>query len=297
MQKISFVIMAQFTNRTSSANVVLKDDEFFELQEFIVQVSGIFFPNSKRYLIESRLKRRVEQLGLSSFREYIDFLRFSPYRGKELDILFKLITINETYFFRDELQLKVIEESILPELISSKPKNGFRSLRIWSAGCSTGEEPYTIAMIFLEKIRPRFPDVVVEIVGTDINGAVLEVARAGVYGSYSVRFVPENYLIKYFENKGDEFYLRDEVKRLVRFERVNLVDKFQMLGMRGFDLVLLRNVLIYLEEGARREVVSLIYDSLNRGGYLIVGYSESLRNVTKAFKVVYFEKVVAYKKE
>ena len=288
---------SQFTNRTSSADVVLKDDEFFELRDFIVRVSGIFFPDSKRYFIESRLKKRVEQLGFSSFREYVDFLRFSPYRGKELDILVGLITVNETYFFRDELQLKVIEEIILPELINSKPRNGFRRLRIWSAGCSTGEEPYTIAMIFLEKIKPKFPDVVVEIIGTDINGSVLEVAKMGVYGNYSVRFVPENYLSKFFEIKGDEFYLKDEVKRLVHFERINLVDKFQMLGMKGFDLVLLRNVLIYLDEGARREVVSLIYDSLNRGGYLMVGFSESLRNVTKAFKVVYFEKAVAYKKE
>jgi len=163
---------------------------------------------------------------------------------------------------------------------------------------STGEEAYTIAMIFLEKIKPRFPDLKVEIIGTDINTAVLEIAKRGIYKQYSMRYVPEDYIRKYFKIlNGEEFHLVEEVKKLVRFTQVNLMDKFQMVMMRNFDLVLLRNVLIYFDENARREVVSMVYDSMNRGGYLVVGYSETLRNLTKAFKVVYFDKTVAYKKE
>ncbi len=275
----------------------LTDEEFFELRDYISRLTGIYFPENKKYLIESRIRPRVEALGLKSYRAYLDFLRFSPFKARELEILFKLITINETYFFRDELQLKVIEEKILPELIQSKPKNGFRTLRIWSAGCSTGEEPYTIAMIYLEKIKPKFPDAKIEIIGTDINSWVIEVAKRGIYRQYSMRYVPENYLKRYFNYNSDEFKINEEVKKLVRFEQLNLMDRFQMVMMRNFDLVLLRNVLIYFDENARKEVVSWIYDSLNRGGYLVIGYSETLRNVTKAFKIVYFDKVVAYKKE
>lgn len=275
----------------------LNDMEFFELRDFILRLTGIYFPESKRYFIESRVRPRIETLGLRSYADYLNYLKYSPLRSREIEILFRLITINETYFFRDDEQIRMIEEGILPELIGSKPKNGFRTLRIWSAGCSTGEEPYTIAMIFLEKIKPKFPDVKVEIIGTDINTAVLEVARKGVYGQYSMRYVPENYLKRYFEIDGDRFHLKDEVKRLVRFEQVNLVDRFKMVLMKNFDLVLLRNVLIYFSEDVKREVVALIYDSLNRGGYLVVGYSETLRNLTKAFKPVYFNRAVAYKKE
>lgn len=278
--------------------LVLSDEEFLELRNFISNVTGIYFPESKKYFIESKLRPRVEILGLRTYGDYLNYLRHSPFRVSEMEILFNLITINETYFFRDESQFDAIEKEILPRIIESKPRNGFRTLRIWSAGCSTGDEAYTIAMIFLEKIKPRYPDVNVEIIGTDINSTVLDVARRGIYKRYSVRYVPENYMKKYFKILNDEeFHLTEDVKRLVKFKQINLVDKFQMVTMKNFDLVLLRNVLIYFDESSRREVVSLIYNSLNRGGYLIVGYSESLRNLTKAFEVVYFDKIVGYKKE
>lgn len=279
-------------------NLVLSDVEFFEFRNFILHLTGIHFPESKKYFIESRIHSRVKALGLRTYTDYLNYLKYSPFRDKELEILFRLITVNETYFFRDEIQFKMIFENILPEIIESKPKNGFRVLRIWSAGCSTGEEAYTVAMCFLEKVKPRFLDVNVEIIGTDINTAVLEVAERGIYKRYSVRYVPEHYLNKYFRIDDSEFHLKDEVKRLVRFDQVNLMDKFRMASMKNFDLVLLRNVLIYLSQDARREVVASIYDSLNRGGYLVIGYSETLRDITKAFKLVYFDKkAVAYKKE
>lgn len=277
--------------------LVLSDVEFFEFRDFISRLTGIYFPESKKYFIESRVRPRVEALGLRTYVDYLNYLKYSPFRDKELEVLFRLITVNETYFFRDEVQFKMIAENILPEIIESKPRNGFRALKIWSAGCSSGEEPYTVAMIFIEKVKPRYPDVKVEIIGTDINTAVLEVARKGIYKQYSVRCVPEDYLKRYFKSNGTEFHLKDEVKKLVRFDKVNLMDKFQMISMKNFDLVLLRNVLIYFSEDAKREVVASIYDSLNHGGYLVVGYSETLRNLTKAFKPVYFDRAVAYKKE
>lgn len=282
----------------NTESLKLSDEEFFELRDFISRLTGIFFPNSKKYFIESRVRPRLESLGFKSFADYTRYLKFSSSRANEIEVLFRLITINETYFFRDELQFKVIEEKILPEIIETKPQNGFKNLRIWSAGCSTGEEAYTIAMIFLEKIKPKYPNIRVEIVGTDINSAVLEVAKRGIYKQYSIRLVPENYLRKYFRSQNkDEFQLVDDVKKMVRFEQLNLMDRFQMVMMRNFDLVLLRNVLIYFDENSRREVISMVYDSMNRGAYLVVGCSETLRNLTKAFKLVYFDKMIAYKKE
>lgn len=282
----------------NTESLKLSDEEFFELRDFISRLAGIFFPNSKKYFIESRVRPRLESLGFKSFADYTRYLKFSSSRANEIEVLFRLITINETYFFRDELQFKVIEEKILPEIIETKPQNGFKNLRIWSAGCSTGEEAYTIAMIFLEKIKPKYPNIRVEIVGTDINSAVLEVAKRGIYKQYSIRLVPENYLRKYFRSQNkDEFQLVDDVKKMVRFEQLNLMDRFQMVMMRNFDLVLLRNVLIYFDENSRREVISMVYDSMNRGAYLVVGCSETLRNLTKAFKLVYFDKMIAYKKE
>lgn len=278
--------------------LALSDEEFLELRNFISRITGIYFSESKKYFIESKLRPRVETLGLRTYGDYLNYLRYSPFRESELEILFELITINETYFFRDEAQFYAIEREILPGIIESKPRNCFRTLRIWSAGCSTGDEAYTIAMIFLERIKPKYPDVNVEIIGTDINSAVLDVAKRGIYKRYSVRYVPENYMKKYFTIlNGDEFHLVEDVKRLVKFKQLNLMDKFQMVMMKNFDLVLLRNVLIYFDESSRREVVSWIYNSLNRGGYLIVGCSESLRNLTRAFKVVYFDKTIGYKKE
>jgi chemotaxis protein methyltransferase CheR len=285
------------TGVASKTALRLSDEEFNRLRNFIRDMTGIYFADNKKYLVESRIQKRLEFLGFSSYSEYIDFLKYSPSRNEELKTLCNLITINETYFFRDEAQLKAFEEKIMPELIQNKPMNGLRRIRIWSAACSSGEEPYTLGMIFLEKIKPRFPDVQVEIVGTDINTAVLEVARKGVYKLYSVRNIPDNYLKKYFKEESGLFYINEELKRFTRFEHLNLVDKFQMMRMRNFDVIFLRNVLIYFDVESRRQVISSVYDSLNRGGYLIVGYSESLRGITKAFKVVYFEKAIAYKKE
>lgn len=276
---------------------VVSDDGFSELRDYIEDVLGVYFPDNKKYLLESRLKKRLTYLGLSSYADYLRYLKYSHRRTDEIRELAKLVTITETYFFRDEAQLKAFEEKIMPDVIESKPRNGLRKVRIWSAACSSGEEPYTLAIIYLEKIKPRYPDISVEIIGTDINTAVLDVARSGVYKLYSVRNVSDYYLKKYFVQKDGLYCISDRVKSLVRFQELNLIDKFAMARMRNFDVVFLRNVLIYFNDDVRRQVVSSIYDSMNRGGYLVVGYSESLRGITKAFKIVYFEKAVAYKKE
>jgi chemotaxis protein methyltransferase CheR len=211
--------------------------------------------------------------------------------------LFDAVTINETFFFRNEPQFDAFAGTLVPEVIRGGTQNGHSKLRVWSAASSSGEEAYTLAMIFLERIRPKYPWIELEITGTDINSAVIENARKGVYRSYSVRNMPAMYLNKYFIAEESRYRLKDEVKQLVRFEQRNLYDRLHMQSMTGFDVIFCCNVLIYFDAQSKVQVVSSLYDGLNRGGYLFIGYAESLHGISTAFKLVSFPKAVAYKKE
>ncbi len=274
----------------------LTDEAFRELRDIIYKTSGIYYSESKKYLLESRILKRIQALKLNSLYDYVNFIKNPMNRG-ELKNLFDAITINETYFFRAEQQFDSLEKIIIPELIKNKIGNSTPTIRIWSAACSTGEEPYTIAMIVLEKIKPLYPNVQFQILGSDISTQVLEVAKNGVYKEYSVRNMPEFYLKKYFIPKDGLFYLKDEVKRLVRFSNINLFDSTQVRMVSNCDVIFCANVLIYFDIPAKQKVVSYLYDALNSGGYLFVGYSESLHGISKAFKLVHLPKAIAYKKE
>jgi len=274
----------------------LTDEAFRELRDIIYKTSGIYYTESKKYLLESRILKRIQALKLNSLYDYVNFIKNPANRG-ELKNLFDAITINETYFFRAEQQFDSLEKIIIPELIKNKAGTPNPTIRIWSAACSTGEEPYTIAMIVLEKIKPLYPNVQFQILGSDISNQVLEVARNGVYKDYSVRNMPELYLKKYFISKDGLFYLKDDVKRLVRFSNINLFDATQVRMVSNCDIIFCANVLIYFDIPAKQKVVSYLYDALNVGGYLFVGYSESLHGISKAFKLVHLPKAIAYKKE
>jgi len=279
------------------SSVILSDTTFRLLREFIYEKSGIFFPDNKKYLVESRLSKRIESHQLKDYEEYLYLLRYGTQRDAELQALFNAITINETFFFRNEPQLTALETHLLPEILLVKKTNGRCKLRIWSAGASTGEEAYTTAMILLEKFIPKFPYIEVEIIGTDINSWALETARKGVYREYAVRNMPQYYLDKYFLKDNGNYFLREEVKRLVKFSFLNLYDEKRMRLMNDFDIIFCCNVLIYFDQKSKTQVVANLYDSLNRGGYLFIGYSESLHGISKAFKLVHLPKTIAYKKE
>ena len=276
--------------------VSLSDDTFSLLRKFIYEKTGIFFADNKKYLLESRASRRLSALGLNSFTNYLNNL-MNGQGSSELTHLINSITINETSFFRNEPQFTVLEESILPELIRKKKEDGSNKIRIWSAASSSGEEPYTIALIIREKIQPRFPFTKFEIVGTDINTQVIEAAKRGIYKDYAVRNVPKNYHDKYFRQDGDKFLLSEEIKRMTEFKQLNLFDKNSMRAMRNFDVAFAANVLIYFDVNSKQTVVASIYDSLNKGGYFFIGYSETLYGLTQAFKPVHYDKAIAYWKE
>lgn len=160
-----------------------------------------------------------------------------------------------------------------------------------------GEEPYTLAMLYLESIKPKYPELGIEIVGTDINTAVLDMASKAEYNQYSIRTTPKLYLEKYFEQPNGVYRLKQEVKELVRFEYLNLIDREKMRRMMHFDFIFCANVLIYFDEKSKIQVVGDLFNSLNRGGYLFIGFSEMLHRISTAFKLVSIPRTTAYKKE
>jgi chemotaxis protein methyltransferase CheR len=165
---------------------------------------------------------------------------------------------------------------------------------VWSAASSTGEEPYTIGIVLLEKTEAV--GMRKEIYASDISESVLSSARAAVYGSYAIRNIPENYLKKYFTNANQQYQLSVSVKSLVKLMKVNLIDDKDSKAIRGMDVVFCRNVLIYFDEKAKQKAVSLLYDALRPNGYLFIGTSESLHNITRAFKPTVINKVIVYQK-
>jgi len=269
-------------------SVTLSDAVFKQLRDFIYEKSGIFVADSKKYLVEKKLLARLEDKNLKSYEDYLSLLRFGG-AVEELPKLYDAITTNETYFFREPQQLTVCVDTIIPQIMEQKKS---RDIKIWSAASSTGEEAYTLAIMLLEKkICSR-----IELLGSDISNEVLDAAKKAVYGSYSVRNIPPPYLSKYFKSNGWTHELDISVKALARFMNINLIDSGRMRAITGMDLIFCRNVLIYFDDKAKQKVVSMLYDSLRPGGFLVIGSAESLHSITRAFKPVVFNKVVAYQR-
>jgi len=276
----------------------MSNHSFYALRDMIYERSGIFFPDQKKYILENRLLRRIEEGGFDDFEKYIDFLRHDPLRDKEFSTLFDIVTTNETSFFRDATQLQAFESVVLPQIINEAEEKGYKKLRIWSAPCSTGEEPYTLAMLLLNKF-PKIQDSGwdIEIHGSDISECVLNSARRGEYNDYSIRNVPPPYLDRYFTKNGNGKYnVRPEVRGMVRLSNINLFDNLKLRMFRGMNIVFCRNMLIYFDEAAKKRVIANIYDSLAPGGYLFIGHAESLFNISRAFKLVNINNILIYQK-
>lgn len=275
----------------------ISDKDFEALRDFIYSVCGIYFHAGKKYFLESRIELRMAEAGTATPGEYVILLK-NISRGKdELKKLLNDITTNETCFFRNPPQLAALEKQLLPEIIDIKGKIGFRKLRIWSAGSSSGEEAYTLAMILLEKRATLLKDWVIEIIGTDISEAVLAQAREGIYTPYSVRNTPEHFRRKYFSNEpAGRFSLSSEVKKLVTFSSLNLYDDTKMVFMKSFDFIFCANVLIYFDISSKSKVVQHFYNNLQPYGYFFVGQSESLHGVNDKFRTIHFPGGFTYKK-
>jgi chemotaxis protein methyltransferase CheR len=275
--------------------IPLPDDIFRLLRDFIHGYCGIYFDDGSKFLLERRLTRRLEQRQLRSFEEYYHFLRYDRKREEELAVLVDNLTTNETYFFRESPQLRAFSEEILPELREVLADR--KVIRIWSAGCSTGEEPYTIAILLLES-GDWWRDWQVEILGSDINQRVLHTARKGVYKKSAHRVTSPEMLAKYFieEEKGN-YRIADRVRELVSFSYLNLLDPYKTSLITNMDVIFCRNVIIYFDKEAKKKVIESFYEKLRKGGYLLLGHSESLINISNAFALRTLKNDMVYQKQ
>jgi chemotaxis protein methyltransferase CheR len=272
--------------------IPLEEEVFRLIRDFVRDYCGIFFDDDSRYLLEKRLSRRVRSHHFSNFREYYRYLLYHKNRDEELAAIIDIITVNETYFFREQNQLKTLSEEILPEL--KEIRKDKKRLRIWSAGCSTGEEPYTIAMLVLEK--GYFHGWNIEIFGSDINQRVLQVARSGIYRKNSFRTTEQYFLNRYFKEENGLFRISDNVKQHVSFTHLNLLDPFKVKLVGTMDVIFCRNVLIYFDHPSRKKVIDMFYERLVDGGYLLLGHAESLINISTAFTLRHFKHDMVYQK-
>jgi chemotaxis protein methyltransferase CheR len=282
--------------QTENLNLELSLEDFVAFRDFIHEKCGIFFAENKKYLVENRLSKRMATLGLKSFRDYFYQVKYDT-SLKEFNMLMNLVTTNETSFYRNPPQLACFQQEVLPLIIEQKRQAGYgKRLKIWSAGCSTGEEPYTLGMILLEVLGER-NDWNIEIIANDISENVLYSARTAAYSEMSLRTTPPQIVNKYFTREGEKYCVIDNVKRLVKFSHLNLADRRKMALMTDMDFVFCRNVMIYFSDDIKKQIVKGFYGSLRPGGYLYIGHAESLHGISKAFKLVYFKNGLVYFKE
>lgn len=272
----------------------MSDDEFLLLRDCIYSHCGIYFDQDSKYILEKRLSGRLTDLNLSSFYDYYHFLKYNRSKEQELMDIMDVLTTNETYFFRESFQLKAFTDEIIPELIKIKKASGNRSLRIWSAGCSTGEEPYTIAMLL--STIPELTGWKIEIIGTDISQKVLQQARRAVYGKSSFRVTEEEDLRRFFQQQDDGYKVKDSIRELVTISHLNLFDSSRMTMLGKVDLIFCRNVIIYFDQNAKKRVIESFHSAMYDGGFLLLGHSESLMNITTLFTLRHFKNDMIYQK-
>ena len=268
---------------------------YLKIRDLIYRISGIYHPEGKLYLLVSRCARRMIALGVTNPAEYLEHLTTRGNRDAELRLLLNEITIGETYMFRHPAQLEALRNVILPQILDTKGFIGLKRLRFWCAGCSTGEEPHTLAMFLLEEKDKLLAGWTFDILASDLNDNSLEAARAGIYGEYALRSTSEALRRKYFKEVGDKkLQANDLLKSQIRFERINLRDDTKMLFQKGMDVIFCCNVLIYFDLASKRRVVQHFHSNLVPGGYLMLGHAESLFQVDDSFRLVHFPGTTAY---
>ncbi|HEY5998449.1 MAG TPA: protein-glutamate O-methyltransferase CheR [bacterium] len=273
---------------------MLTQEEFSLFRNLIYRESGIYLQEGRREFLEYRLRRRMQSTGAASPYWYYRHLLGAP--ETELPELLELLTINETSFFRNQAQFDLLRETVLPALARAKARSPLPRLRVWSAGCSTGEEPYSIAMTLLEQLgqlgQPEGWEL--RVFASDLNMRVLAAARRGCYQAARVRDgVGEPLLQRYFEQRGEQYAVRESLRRLVVFDFHNLKHEN---GLRDLDVIFCRNVLIYFDQEEQRKVIDRFHRNLAPGGFLFLGHSESLQGVDSRFEFVFDRKGAAYRK-
>jgi chemotaxis protein methyltransferase CheR len=282
-------------------SITLKADEFRLLRDLFAARTGLQFGIESRFSLERRLRERLMILKLGSFADYHHYLRFGALASAEWDEAVDLLTTNETYFFREERQLRAFQNEVLPML--EVQARGRRRLAIWSAGCSTGEEVYTIGIIVHRSLLfPRRhpmndkPAWDVRIYGSDISRRCVAAARRGIYGESSFRVTPDDTRRSFFHERPDGWHVTESIRQICHFGQMNLLDEDRSRVLGRADAIFCRNVLIYFDARARKTAIEVLYDRLNPGGILLLGHSESLLNVSTAFELLHLRDDLVYRK-
>lgn len=270
--------------------MILSDELFYKFVKLIYRKTGLFYEYNKKYFVQKRIEKRAKFIEVETLSEYFIMLKYSE-DTSEFDKLINELTVNETYFFRDFPQLQNFAEDVLPIVVKEKGLN--KKIKIWCAACSTGEEPYTLSIILNEMIE-KPEEWEIQILASDINTEVLKSARIGLYESRSIRDVPPEYLEKYFTKRNDKFLINLNVRKSISFKNINLMDEADMNKINGCDFIFCRNCLIYFDDESRRSVLSSFYESLNSGGFMFLGHSESVGRISSAYKVQRIGDTIVY---
>jgi chemotaxis protein methyltransferase CheR len=270
----------------------LSESEFRLFKDLIYEECGVHLGVEKRTFLESRLRKRMEEFGIRSAYEYYQMVK-NPGKSQELSYLLDMLMICETSFFRNQPQFDVFRNTVLPRIVERKMKTGSRSLRVWSAGCSTGQEPYTIAMTLMEAIAD-FDQWSIRVFASDLSFTALERAQSGMYKPEQVKGVDEYHLKKYFREENGSYFITDRVKRQVIFDYHNLKNDN---GLRALDVIFCRNVMIYFDLDEQRRLINRFVSCLVPGGYLFIGHAESLQALSNRFTMIHHNKGIAYKLE
>ena len=268
-------------------SIELSDQEYHEIANFVHQASGINLLDGKKELMRARLSKRIKALGYNNFKVYFSHV-INDSTGEEMVFLLDALATNLTSFYREPQHFQFMVKNLLPTWENEKKAKNSKRLRIWSAACSSGEEPYTIAMEVLEN-SSYFAQGDFKILATDLSTKVLNIARQGVYGPENVKTIPANVLQKYFikgagGRSGTTYKVNDQVRNIIAFRRFNLMDPLPFKG--PMDLIFCRNVMIYFDKETITKLVEKYYNVLSHGGHLFIGHSESLSGLTHRFKYV-----------
>lgn len=272
--------------------VQVTEEEFRRLCEFLYRRTGMIFSETKRYYVERRIEERMAATGAATFPEYFLILRGDM--NGEVEQFINTMTVNETYFFREEQQLESLSSELLDARLRVKPKG--EAIRIWSVPCSTGEEPYSIAIWLLENWQ-RVDAHDIEIVGSDINTEVLDAAREGYFGQRALMRLSPELIAKYFvQTSKDQWRIIDDLRQSVHFTPANLFDP-SGTGLHGrFDVIFCRNVLIYFDDASRRTAAENLYENLAPGGFICLGHSESMSRISPLFEAVRCNNAFVYRR-
>ncbi|MDD5227378.1 MAG: protein-glutamate O-methyltransferase CheR [Methylococcales bacterium] len=272
--------------------ITISDEDFLKFKEFFYRKTGIVFDHSKRYFVDKRLIDRIEATESGNFRIYFNMLRFEA-SGNELQNLVNTMTVNETYFFREEYQFKCLVNSLMHEITQRKTDKS--PIRIWSVPSSSGEEPYSIAIYLLE-YWAGINDWDVEIMSSDIDTTMIEHAKRGHYSARSVQHLPKEFLAKYFHYQDEGYQICDDLRAAVEFSRVNIVNSADVRPYRNIDIIFCRNLLIYFDDASRRQVAEMFFDAMKTGGFVCLGHSESMSRISSLFRVRKFPEAIVYQK-